>query len=65
MWQRLKNWYRKWNDEILDVLADPSLVQTIDDPRRRKFAQKLADLSAIERMQIREFSLKYRGLTLW
>ena len=65
MWQRLKNWYRKWNDEILDVLADPSLVQTIHDPRRRKFAQKLADLSAIERMQLREFSLKYQGAVLW
>lgn len=65
MFRAIITWYRKWNDELLDVLADPSLVQTIADPRRRKFAQQLADLSAIERMQIREFSLKYKGATLW
>lgn len=65
MWHRLTTWYHKWNDELLDVLADPTRVQTITDPRRRKFAQQLADLSAIERMQIREFSLKYKGPTLW
>ena len=65
MLRGLITWYKKWDEELLDVLADPSLVDKISDLRRRKFAQQLADLSAIERMQIREFSLKYKGSTLW
>ena len=65
MWHKLTTWYREWNDELLEVLADPTLVDKIPDARRRKFAQQLADLSMIERMQIREFSLKYKGATLW
>jgi signal transduction histidine kinase len=58
---RLVNWHRAWEDEILAVLADPSLAGETQSGYRRRTAEKLAKMSAIERRQLREFSVAYRG----
>lgn len=61
MLNRLVNWHRAWEDEILAVLADPSLAGETQSGYRRRTAEKLAKMSAIERRQLREFSVAYRG----
>ncbi|MBP9904672.1 MAG: histidine kinase [Rhodoferax sp.] len=61
MLNRLINWHRSWEDEILAVLADPSLAPKAPPGYRRRTAEKLAKMSVIERRQLREFSVAYRG----
>ena len=61
MLERLNRWNHAWEDEILAVLADPSLASTVAPGYRRVTAQRLAKMSAIERQQLRDFSLAYRG----
>ncbi|MFS2003242.1 sensor histidine kinase [Duganella sp. CT11-25] len=61
MWSRLRNWYREWDAEQLRVLEHPELAATVAPGYRRYFALKMAELSFIERQQLRDFSLKYRG----
>lgn len=65
MWNRITTWYNDWEQEQLDVLADPALAASTPPGYRRYFAEKLTMLSPIERQQLRAFSIKYRGRTLW
>ncbi|WMW79927.1 histidine kinase [Undibacterium cyanobacteriorum] len=64
-WTAARQWYREWDEEMLAVLQRPELAETTKLGYRRKFARQIAQLSEIERMQLREFSLKYRGAYFW
>jgi signal transduction histidine kinase len=61
MVRSILKWYREWEDEQINVLEDPSLAAQAPAGYRRSVANKLARMSAIERQQLREFSMKYRG----
>ncbi|SHH54836.1 sensor histidine kinase [Massilia sp. CF038] len=61
MWSRMVQWYRDWEQEQLRVLDEPAAAQTVREGWRRAAACKLASMSPIERAQLRDFSLKYRG----
>jgi signal transduction histidine kinase len=61
MWRAIVNWYREWDAEQLRVLADPGYASQTPPGYRRVMATELARLSDIEREQLREFALKYRG----
>ena len=65
MLNRIAKWYDGWEQEQLDVLADPSLADKLPPGYRRYGGQKLAALSPIERQQLREFSITYRGRRFW
>jgi signal transduction histidine kinase len=65
MWNRIVKWHDDWEQEQLDVLADPSLVNNVPPGWRRACVQKLAALSPVERHELREFSMTYRGRRLW
>jgi signal transduction histidine kinase len=64
MWRSVVNWYREWEEEQLNVLERPELAAQAPAGYRRCFANKLAQLSPLERRQLREFSLHYRGKRL-
>jgi signal transduction histidine kinase len=64
MFHKIANWYLEWEDEQASVLQDPSHAAQVPAGYRRAVANKLAKLSPIERHQLREFSLKYRGARL-
>lgn len=61
MWRAIVNWYREWDAEQLRVLAEPGYASQTPPGYRRMMANSLAKLSDIEREQLREFALKYRG----
>lgn len=61
MWKRLVAWHQDWEDEGLAVLENPQLAETLPPGVRRTIALRLAAMSAFERREMREFSLKYRG----
>ena len=65
MFNRIAQWYRDWEQEQLDVLDDPSIVAALAPGYRRYCGQKVGELSAIERQQLREFAITYRGRRLW
>ena len=65
MLKRISNWYNEWEQEQLDVLANPALAEQAPPGYRRFVARKLAELSPIEREQLRAFAVKYRERTLW
>lgn len=65
MWKKISSWYKAWNNEMLAVLLHPELAETIAIPWRRHFAQKLTKLTAIERAQLHQFSVRYQGATFW
>lgn len=65
MWRAIVNWYREWDAEQLRVLAEPGFAAQTPPGYRRHMADKLARLSEIEREQLLEFSLKYRGWRLF
>ncbi|MES2756367.1 MAG: histidine kinase [Pseudomonadota bacterium] len=64
MVRSIYKWYRDWEDEQIEVLRDPSLAAQAPAGYRRSVANKLARMSPIERQQLREFSMKYRGARL-
>ncbi|MET0855141.1 MAG: histidine kinase, partial [Telluria sp.] len=64
MFRSVLNWYREWEDEQINVLQDPSLVEQLPAGWRKAIYKKLTTLSPIERHQLREFSIKYRGARL-
>lgn len=64
MWRAITNWYREWEEEQYKVLADPAFAAQTAPGYRRHLANALARLSDIEREQLLEFSLKYRGWRL-
>lgn len=65
MLNRIAKWYDDWEQEQLDVLADPGIATTLTPGWRRYCAMQLGELSSIERQQLREFSITYRGRRLW
>ncbi|MDL2355167.1 MAG: histidine kinase [Pseudomonadota bacterium] len=64
MFRKIANWYREWEDEQISVLQNPLLAAQAPSAYRRALANKLGKLSSIERHQLHEFSLKYRGVRL-
>ncbi len=65
MWNRLVHWYQDWEQEQLRVMVDPASALQSRPGWRRVVACTLADLSVVERQQLHEFSLKYRGWRLY
>lgn len=61
MWRGIAKWYRDLEDEHLRVLAEPALAARTAPGYRRFVANRLARLTPIERQQLLEFSLNYRG----
>ncbi len=61
MFQRIMQWHRDWEDEILAVLVQPALAASVTPGYRRRAAERLTQLSAIERQQILNFASRYRG----
>lgn len=62
MLKSLIQWHRQWEDEILGVLQDPSNLDKVQAGYRRRTAAHLVKMSAIERQQLYDFALKYRGI---
>jgi len=65
MWSRLVKWHREWEQEQLLMLEKPELAVTMAPGFRRHCAIKIGELSFIERQQLRDFSLKYRGWRIY
>jgi sensor histidine kinase YesM len=61
MFTPIFKWHRAWEDEILEVLKNPAHIASVAPGYRRHTAQRLLKLSSIERQQVYEFSVKYRG----
>ncbi|MES2898481.1 MAG: histidine kinase [Pseudomonadota bacterium] len=61
MLKEMVHWYRDWENEQLRVLDDPNEILKQQPGVRRTLNAKLAEMSKVERMQLRDFSLKYRG----
>ncbi len=61
MFKSIKQWHHQWEDEILEVLQDPARLNTVQPGYRRRTAEHLAKMSAIERQQVHGFCLRYRG----
>ena len=65
MFSKLIHWYRDWEQEQIRVLEDPATAELARPGMRRAVACKLAQMSVIERQQLRDFSLKYRGWRMY
>jgi LytS/YehU family sensor histidine kinase len=65
MWRKIRDWHREWEDEALAVLQQPALAAGMPAGYRRRAAEQIAALSPIERRQLFEFSLAYRGGRAW
>jgi signal transduction histidine kinase len=64
MWHRIADWYGKWEDEQIAVLERPELATQA--PEYRRFAyQQMGKRSAVEREQLRQFSIAYKGKRGW
>lgn len=61
MFGKIVSWYRGWEEEQLRVLADPATVRDVPPGMRHLLACKIAQLSPVERQQLHDFSVKYRG----
>ena len=55
MWHKIVEWHRESEREQLAVLDKPSLALEVAPGYRRYCANKLARLSDIQRMQLRQF----------
>lgn len=61
MLEKYRNWYRRIDDESLLVLKHPEMAAQVQGRFRRCIARSLAKLTPIERQQLHDFLLKYRG----
>ncbi|MES2015087.1 MAG: histidine kinase [Pseudomonadota bacterium] len=61
MWKRFIAWHRAWEADQLRMLEDPGALIATGSPMRSRMAAKVARMSPIERAQLREFTLAYRG----
>lgn len=61
MFNKLVQWHRNWEDEMLAALRDPATAMQAPAGYRRRFARKVGAMSAIERQQLHDFSARYRG----
>jgi signal transduction histidine kinase len=65
MWRKVADWYRKWEDEQIAVLERPELASESAHGFRRRYYCKLAERSALERQQMRDFSVALKGWRGW
>lgn len=65
MWRKIIDWYEELEREHLAILERPELAAQVAPGYRRKLADSLATMSPIERQQLRDFSLTYRGRRFW
>lgn len=65
MWRKIIDWYEDLEREHLAILERPELAAQVAPGYRRKMADSLATMSPIERQQLRDFSLTYRGRRFW
>jgi signal transduction histidine kinase len=63
--KKYTDWYRSIDDESLRVLKHPELAEQVQGRVRRYVAMKLVKLTPIERQQLHDFLLKYRGAGLY
>ena len=61
MLKKYTDWYRSIDEESLLVLKHPEMAAQVRGRARRYIAIKLAKLTPIERQQLHDFLLKYRG----
>jgi LytS/YehU family sensor histidine kinase len=64
MWRKVVDWYREWEDEQIAVLEQPELAAKTAG-YRRVYYQKLAQRSPVERQQLRDFSVAFKGRRGW
>ncbi len=65
MWRKILDWYGKWEDEQIAVLEKPELASTVTQGYRRFCYGKLVQRSALERQQMRDFSMALKGWRGW
>ena len=61
MLKKFRDWYRSIDDESLLVLKHPEMAAQVKGRARRCIARNLSTLTPIERQQLHDFLLKYRG----
>lgn len=61
MLKKFRDWYRSIDDESLMVLKHPEMAAQVKGRARRCIARNLSTLTPIERQQLHDFLLKYRG----
>ena len=61
MLKKFRDWYRSIDDESLLVLKHPEMAAQVKGRARRFVARNLSTLTPIERQQLHDFLLKYRG----
>ena len=61
MLKKYTDWYRSVDEESLLVLKHPEMAEQVQGRMRRYIAMKLVKLTPIERQQLHDFLLKYRG----
>lgn len=61
MLKKYTDWYRSIDEESLRVLKHPEMATQVQGRVRRYVAMKLVKLTPIERQQLHDFLLKYRG----
>ncbi len=61
MLKKYRDWYRSIDDESLLVLKHPEMAAQVKGRVRRCIARNLSTLTPIERQQLHDFLLKYRG----
>ncbi|MGK5059560.1 sensor histidine kinase [Janthinobacterium sp. LB2P49] len=61
MLKKYTDWYRSIDEESLLVLKHPEMAAQVQGRVRRYVAMKLVKLTPIERQQLHDFLLKYRG----
>ena len=61
MLKKFRGWYRSIDDESLLVLKHPEMAAQVKGRARRCIARNLSTLTPIERQQLHDFLLKYRG----
>lgn len=65
MLKKYTDWYRSIDEESLQVLKRPEMAAQVQGRVRRYVAMKLVKLTPIERQQLHDFLLKYRGAGLY
>ncbi|MFN3790165.1 sensor histidine kinase [Massilia sp.] len=65
MWRKIIDWYQDLEREHLAILERPELAAQVAPGYRRKLADNIAAMSPVDRRQLLDFSLTYRGRRLW
>ncbi|QNM94792.1 sensor histidine kinase [Chitinimonas koreensis] len=61
MWRRLVQWHRSSENEFIEVLRRPERAEQAGSRWNRFIARRLAKLTAIERLQLERFMVRYGG----